>query len=139
MTIDPSDPSPKELPIEPIAPHANGSILEAPDGTLAGYFREHLRPPAFEGCDGEPYSVSPETEKTPDLRAPYEGFLVFPRWAGDGIGVLGHVESQTLVRGASREDVLAELGAFPLTVVKAILDEAIRDSSLDSTSTPCAD
>lgn len=101
----------------------------AEDATLAGYFRVHERPPAFEGPDGAPYTVSPETEKTPDLRAPWEGYLVFPRWADTGIGVVGHVETPTLVQARSKEAALRELGALSLLEVQAILEDAVRSSS----------
>jgi hypothetical protein len=111
-------PDPTELP----------DIHGAPDATLGGYFREHNRPPAFEGADGEPYTVSPEAEKTPDLRAPWEGYLVFPRWAHTGIGVVGHVESDTLVSGRSRDDVLRQLGQLSLARVREILDASLRAS-----------
>lgn len=97
-----------------------------PDTTLGGYFTEHNRPPGFEGIDGEPYTVALEVEKTPNLAAPYEGYLIFPRWAATGLGVVGHVETPTLHTGKSREAVLAELGELPLGRVKALLDEAIR-------------
>jgi len=97
-----------------------------PDTTLGGYFEEHSRPPGFEGVDGEPYTVALEAEKTPDLAAPWEGYLVFPRWASTGLGVVGHVETPTLLRGRSREGVLEELGQTPLGKVKELLDEAIR-------------
>jgi len=95
------------------------------DATLAGYFREHNRPPAFSGGDGEPYSLSMETEKTPDLAAPYEGYLVFVRWAEGGLGVAGHLETPTLCRGKTQEDALAQLGELTLLAVKKLLDEAI--------------
>lgn len=104
----------------------NGDIHGTPDASLAGYFREHERPPAFQGTDGEPYTVSVEAEKTPDLRAPWEGYLVFPRWASTGLGVLGHVETPTLVRARSRDEVIRALGQLPLVQVKLLLDEALR-------------
>jgi len=75
--------------------------------------------------DGEPYTVALEAEKTADLSAPWEGYLVFPRWASTGLGVVGHVETPTLLRGRSREGVLEELGQTPLGRVKELLDEAI--------------
>ncbi len=98
----------------------------SPDATLGGYFAEHERPPGFDGLDGQPYTVSMETEKTPDLRHPFEGFLVFPRWAETGVGVVGHVESPTLVKGKTRDEVLAGLGDLSLVQVKALLDDALR-------------
>ena len=64
------------------APRGMTEVDSAPsradDGTLAGYFRVHDRPPAFEALDGHPYTVSVEAEKTGDLRAPSLGYLVFP-------------------------------------------------------------
>lgn len=96
------------------------------DATLGGYFRVHERPPAFEGSDGQPYSVSIEVEKTPDLTRPFLGYLVFPRWAETGVGIVGHVETPVLWHGASRDDVLEKAGETPLLRVKEILDDAIR-------------
>ena len=98
----------------------------ADDGTLAGYFRVHDRPPAFEAPDGHPYTVSVEVEKTGDLRAPYLGYLVFPRWAQTGVGIVGHVETPTLAEGQNAEDVEERLGALALPEVKSLLDEAVE-------------
>ena len=67
------------------------------DTTLGGYFHVHNRPPAYEGSDGHPYTVSLEVEKTGNLRTPYAGYLVFPRWAETGVGIVGHVETRTLI------------------------------------------
>lgn len=97
------------------------------DTTLGGYFRVHDRPPAFEGSDGHPYTVSIEVEKTADLRAPYQGFLVYPRWAQTGVGIVGHVETPTLWRAASREEILALAGDASLHQVQAWLEEAIAN------------
>jgi len=104
----------------------NGNLLGAPDASLGGYFREHARPPSFEGVDGQPYTVSAEAERSPDLKSPWEGYLVFPRWAATGLGVIGHVETPTLVRGRSREEVLETLGQLPLVQVKQLLDQAVQ-------------
>ena len=67
------------------------------DGTLGGYLAVHSRPPAYEGTDGHPYTVSIELEHTGNLRAPYSGYLVFPRWAETGVGIVGHVETDTVI------------------------------------------
>jgi hypothetical protein len=101
------------------------------DATLGGYFRVHDRPPAFEGIDGHPYTVSIETEKTPDLRAPWTGFLVFPRWAKTGVGIVGHVETPVLWQGSSPEDVVREAGRTPLLRVQELLENAIRRRAAD--------
>ncbi|MBM4182950.1 MAG: hypothetical protein FJ207_01860 [Gemmatimonadetes bacterium] len=97
----------------------------ADDSTLGGYFSVHDRPPAYTGPDGHPYTVSPETEKTANLRAPYAGYLVFPRWAQTGVGIVGHVESETLVECASHEEAIRRLGELTLLDVQRLLEEAI--------------
>lgn len=97
----------------------------SPDATLGGYIGEHDRPPGFEGADGDPYTVSLEVETTPSLETPFEGYLVFPRWAATGLGVIGHVETPTLVWGRTREEVIDQLGELPLSRVKQLLDEAV--------------
>lgn len=95
------------------------------DSTLGGYFRVHDRPPAYEGSDGHPYTVSVETEKTADLSAPYAGYLVFPRWAQTGVGIVGHVETRTVVKGHSKEEVEERLGELSLYDVQDLLEEAL--------------
>lgn len=101
----------------------------SPDLTLAGYTEHHDRPPAFEGPDAHPYTVAIEVERTPDLAAPYVGYLVFPRWALNGVGIIGHVQTPTLVRAKSTDAVRAEVGALSLPEVKALLDKAIQRAS----------
>lgn len=95
------------------------------DGTLGGYLRHHQRPPAFEGLDGHPYTVSLEVEKTPDLKTPHSGFLVFPRWADTGAGIVGHLETPLLFSGRSREEVLERLEALTLEEASNLLRKAI--------------
>lgn len=95
------------------------------DVTLGGYIRVHDRPPAFDGPDGHPYTVSLETEKTGDLRAPIAGYLVFPRWAQSGVGIVGHVETPTLCRAGSADEARAALENIPLIAVQQALHEAI--------------
>jgi hypothetical protein len=114
----------------------NGFALDdihgSPDATLGGYLRTHDRPPAFEGADGQPYTVSPEVEKTGNLPTPYEGYLVFPRWAATGLGVVGHVETPTLVTARTRDEAEGALRELPLVQLKVLLDEAIRKGKAGS-------
>lgn len=98
------------------------------DTTLGGYFRVHDRPPAYEGSDGHPYTVSVETEKTADLKAPYSGYLVFPRWAQSGVGIVGHVETATIVEARTVAEATERLGELSLFEVQDLLEEAIRRS-----------
>ena len=102
------------------------------DGTLGGYMEHHNRPPAFEGPDGYPYTVSVEVEKGPDLKAPFLGYLVFPRWAETGAGIIGHLETPTILRGRSREEVQEELSALTLTRVRELLDTAAANRGTET-------
>ncbi len=105
------------------------------DSTLAGYLRTHDRPPAFEGSDGHPYTVSVETERGGDLTAPIAGFLVFPRWAQTGVGIVGHVETPTLVRETSPEAAERRMGELTLHDVRDLLEQAIgAQAALDAPS-----
>jgi hypothetical protein len=106
------------------------------DDTLAGYQEIHDRPPAFEGPDGHPYTVSMEVERTGDLRAPWEGYLVFPRWAATGLGIVGHVETSTLTRNRSSDEARDVLGRLTLLDVKRLLDAAVAARGADSAPSP---
>ncbi len=100
----------------------------ADDATLGGYLDKHDRPPAFQGSDGHPYTVSLEVERTGDLREPYAGYLVFPRWAETGVGIVGHRETPTLCAGASEEGAMGELRAMTLHQVQDALEHAIAEA-----------
>lgn len=104
---------------------APGAGESAEDRTLGGYLSVHDRPPALEAIDGQPYTVSIEVEKTGDLREPVVGYLVFPRWAETGLGIVGHVESPVLWRAATRGGVMERAGALELTEVQRLLNEAV--------------
>jgi hypothetical protein len=106
---------------EAVAPIGSGV-----DSTLGGYLSHHSRPPAFDGSDGHPYTVSPEVEKTPNLLAPYSGYLVFPRWAETGVGIVGHLETPILLEETSQEAADMALKSLTLLEVQALLEGAIR-------------
>ncbi len=99
--------------------------MRADDATLGGYFRVHSRPPAYDGPDGHPYTVSLEVERTSNLRAPHAAYLVFPRWAATGVGIVGHVETPTLFECATADEALERLGALTLLEVQQLLLEAL--------------
>lgn len=120
-----AEPAPPRDEEGPDAP-AEGDVHGVPDATLGGYFGHHDRPPAFEGTDGQPYTVSIEVEKTADLAAPYHAYLVFPRWAETGLGIVGHVETPILFESRSRQEAVSRLEELSLDAVKRHLDEAIR-------------
>lgn len=104
---------------------AKGPGTREDDRTLGGYFDVHSRPPAFEAVDGQPYTVSIETERTGDLKAPVAGYLVFPRWAETGLGIVGHVESPLQWWGPTRGEVLDAARAVTLNEVQRMLNEAV--------------
>ncbi|MFP3947641.1 MAG: hypothetical protein ACLFWG_02835 [Longimicrobiales bacterium] len=95
------------------------------DGTLGGYMAEHERPPSFEGSDAHPYTVSVEVEQIGDLRTPWAGYLVFPRWSPGGREIVGHVQTPLLARGRSHDVVISEIGELTLARIKELLEEAI--------------
>ena len=115
------------LPSSP-SDQASGASLPD-DATLAGYLEMHDRPPAYEGLDGHPYTVSLEVERTTNLRAPYAGYLVFPRWAQTGVGIVGHVETPTLCECASHDEAVRRLGELTLHDVQRLLFDAIREAT----------
>lgn len=106
--------------LNPIVPEG------ADDTTLGGYPAVHGRAPAFEGADGEPYTVAVEAEHTAGAAEPWAAYLVFVRWARTGTAVMGHLETGDLVTGASEAEVRDALGALPLARVREILDGTIR-------------
>ncbi len=116
------------IPLDQGAPEGQPTA----DGTLGGYLSHHNRPPAFEGDDGHPYTVSVEVEKMPDLASPFSGYLVFPRWADTGAGIVGHLETPLLFHGPTREDVAAQLEALTLLEVNDLLSKAIRQAQQET-------
>jgi len=104
-----------------------GTQAQAPaDQTLGGYVAVHDRPPAFEGSDGEAYSVAIEVEETGDPGRPFVAFLVFVRWAATGAGIMGHVESDDVAAGDTGEGAVAAALDLSLYQIKAALDRAIE-------------
>ncbi len=102
-----------------------GSEGPAPDMTFAGYVETHDRVPAYEGSDGQPYTVDIDTEETGDPSRPWAAFLVFVRWAATGAGIMGHVTSENVAYG--KDEYEAREAALELTLyeLKSALDRAI--------------
>lgn len=97
------------------------------DTTLGGYPAVHGRAPAFEGVDGEPYTVAVETDAADDPEEPWAAYLVFVRWSRSGTAVMGHLETGDLARGRTEAEAREALEAWPLSRVKRVLDDAIRE------------
>lgn len=95
----------------------------APDLTFRGYVETHDRVPAFEGSDGQAYTVDIDTEQV--AADDWVAFLVFVRWAETGAGIMGHVTSDDVARGASEEAVRDAALDLTLFELKTELDRAI--------------
>ena len=122
MDDDDAEPAPDVVDIL----RGNGNGAEAAkDVTLGGYIDTHDRVPAFEGSDGQPYTVDVDTEPTGDGERPFAAFLVFIRWAATGAGIMDHVESGDVAFGGSEEAARQAAMDLSLFEVKAELDAAI--------------
>lgn len=99
--------------------------------TLGGYMLKHERAAAFEGADGQPYSVAIYVDDEPDDRGRYGAALLFVRWAPSGDRPVGHVETPVLAWGATPNEANDRLEAWSLFDVKAALDEAIASAAAD--------
>jgi hypothetical protein len=96
--------------------------------TLGGYMQKHERAAAFGGSDGQAYSVAIYVDEEPDVRGLFGAALLFVRWSPGGDRPSGHVETETLVWGKTRDEAKARLESLSLYDVKAALDEAIAQA-----------
>ena len=98
--------------------------------TIGGYAAVHARPAALEGSDGMSYSVEILTDRaegTEGAAAAFGAFFLFPQWTRMGEqGVAGHLESESLAWGDTREDAKLALGTWPIERVQLLLEELIR-------------
>jgi hypothetical protein len=94
--------------------------------TLGGYMAVHDRPAAFEGSDGFSYSAEIVTDETGEADSPFAAYLLFVRWARIGAqSPEGHLETDYLATGRTEAGARAAVGAWPLSAVKAALDDLI--------------
>jgi hypothetical protein len=90
--------------------------------------QKHERAAAFGGSDGQAYSVAIYVDEEPDVRGLFGAALLFVRWSPGGDRPSGHVETETLVWGKTRDEAKARLESLSLYDVKAALDEAIAQA-----------
>ncbi len=103
-----------------------GAEVEASDLTLGGYIEKHDRVPAFEGADGQPYTVDIDVEETGDPERRWVAFLIFLRWAATGAGIMGHLESGDVARGDTEEAARQAARELTLYEIRSELDAAIE-------------
>ena len=94
------------------------------ENTIGGYMAVHDRPAAFEGSDGEPYTVDIEVEELDD--GGFASFLLFVRWAATGAGIMDHRESDDIAVTSTEQAARDAALALPLERVKKLLDDAIE-------------
>jgi len=111
-----------------------GKDPDGADGTLGGYLAVHDRPPAFEGSDGQPYTVAVDVEETDDPTRPFVAFLIFLRWAASGAGIMEHIESGDVSSGQTEAEARRGALALSLLAVRAELDAAIARRERDLSS-----
>ncbi|MEP6573094.1 MAG: hypothetical protein ABJD11_10380 [Gemmatimonadota bacterium] len=99
--------------------------MNAPEITLGGYMRKHERAAAFSGSDGRPYSVAIYVDDELDARGRFAASLLFVCWSDGGDRPVGHVETEPLAWGLTREEAEERVEALSLYDVKAALDQAI--------------
>lgn len=97
----------------------------AADLTLGGYIELHNRVPAFEGSDGQPYTVDVEVEPEEGETDAFVAYLVFLRWAATGAGIMDHLETGDVAAGRSEDEARAAAMELSLYEVKAALEAAI--------------
>jgi hypothetical protein len=95
------------------------------DGTLGGYLGRHDRPPAFEGRDGNPYTVAIYTDNHPNADGRYGAAVLFVRWSASGDAPSGHLETEYLVQGDTPGEAEEFVRQLSLYDVKAHLDRLI--------------
>lgn len=95
------------------------------DATLGGYLDTHERPPAFEGADGQAYSVEIYVDDEPCEDGRFGAAILFVRWSPAGDAPAGHLETEFLAYGATPADAGASLRTLTLHDLKAKLDELI--------------
>ena len=94
--------------------------------TLGGYLAKHQRPPAFGGPDGRAYSVAVMLSDEPDAGGRFGAALLFVRWSEAGDAPDGHVETDYVAFGASRDEAERTAHALSLHDVKQHLDRAVE-------------
>jgi hypothetical protein len=93
------------------------------DATLGGYLRQHERPPAFEGRDGESYTVELMTDPPESGEGAWRAYLFFLRWRGKE--PVGHLESDYVSEGDSEEAAREAAEQMSLHDIKVTLDGLI--------------
>jgi len=96
--------------------------------TIGGYMAVHDRPAAFEGSDGESYSVEIVTDTSGEKERPFAAYLLFVRWGHGDPVASGHLETEFLAFATTEDDARKMVGAMLLNDVKLRLDQLITEN-----------
>jgi hypothetical protein len=72
------------------------------------------------------YSADILVDETDDPSAPWGAYLFFVRWSVGTPALAGHVESDFVTRAGTADEARAQLGRWPLTEVRQVLDRLVR-------------
>jgi hypothetical protein len=96
--------------------------------TIGGYMAVHDRPAAFEGSDGESYSVEIVTDTSGEKERPFAAYLLFVRWGHGDPVASGHLETEFLAFATTEDDARKMVGVMLLNDVKLRLDQLITEN-----------
>jgi len=96
------------------------------DATWGGYLSKHNCPPAFDGSDGNPYSVQVYVDEAPLEEDRFGAAILFVRWSVEGGGVVGHLETEYLGYGSTPDEAGACLMQMTLYDLKDHLERLIH-------------
>jgi hypothetical protein len=99
-------------------------VIAVDDGTLRGYETVHGRPPAFEGCDGLPYTAGVFSADAPGPDGRYGAAIIFVRWSPTQEPE-GHLETEFLAFDPDPLQAEDTVGRLTLLHVKGHLDRMI--------------
>lgn len=118
------------------ADHSQGD-----ETTVGGYEAVHGRAASFDAADGYAYTMAVLTDAlTDDVRGAFGAYFLFLRWRRVGEeGVEGHLESDYLEFGASRDDAAAALGAWQVAGAQEYLRTLLALELADDSATADAD
>ena len=96
------------------------------DSTFGGYRARHDRAPAFEGSDGQAYSVAVYVDPEPRADGRYGSAFLFVRWTAAGDRPFGHLETEYLAWGNTHKAAARALDDVTLHEIKRLLEDAIE-------------
>lgn len=105
------------------ADHSKGDA-----NTLGGYIAVHNRPAAFEGSDGNSYSIEIIVDASGEKGVAFSAYILFVRWRQGDPVASGHLETGYLGSGPTEADARRPIERMKLNEVREKLDDLIRSA-----------